>query len=299
MNSEVTKRPFAVGAIVLAALLLTGCSVSSGQSSADRPGIGAPAPIAPGGVAEDAGGDAIGGDLDPAGRDVITTGSMSVTVDDPIDAAEDAAAIAERAGGRVDDRTENPGTGNQQASATLTLRIPADAFNDSVARLKKLGDVNFVSLQASDVTRQTQDLDARITSLRTSVDRLLGLLEQASDTTDLIAIEGALSERQAELESLQTQRDFLSDQIDYSTLSVELYAEGTVAPGSPDDFWSAIVAGWNTLVAAGSGLLVVLGFALPWLIALAVIGAIVFAIVWSARKRRAAHVQPGDERGAV
>jgi len=74
---------------------------------------------------------------------------------------------------------------NPQATASiLTLRIPADELDRTVADLKELGTVNFVSLNAADVTRQSQDLDARITALQTSVDRLLALMAAATSTPD-------------------------------------------------------------------------------------------------------------------
>ena len=68
-------------------------------------------------------------DKSVTGRDVITTGSVSITVEDPIRAAHDAVTITEQADGRIDSRTENPGTDNQPASASLTLRIPATALD--------------------------------------------------------------------------------------------------------------------------------------------------------------------------
>jgi hypothetical protein len=168
------------------------------------------------------------------------------------------------------------------------LRIPADDLDRTLAELKKLGTVNFLTLNAADVTQQTRDIDARITSLKTSVDRLLALMATAKDTSDLIALESALSSRQAELQSLQSQRDYLSDQIDYSTITLELFSEGTVAPPQPGTFWDGIVAGWNALIATIGGVLVGLGFILPWLAALGVVGAIVLLILWvSTRKRKA------------
>ena len=253
---------------------------------------------------------AVGGttsDTQAANRDIITTGSVSLTVKDPIKAAQDAVTITEQANGRVDSRTENPGTDSgiqnpipydgmtypiqpgPMPSAFLTLRIPSDELDRTLTELKKLGTVNYVSFNASDVSQQTQDLDARITSLGASVDRLLSLMSQATNTTDLIAIEGVLSARQSELESLKSQRDYLSDQIDYSTLNLELYGEGLIAPGSPDDFWTGVVAGWNALLATLGGALVVFGVALPWLIVLGAVGVIVLLIIWlSTRKRKAA-----------
>ena len=266
--------------VVLAAVLLAGCTTSSSGTSDAQSAESMDAGAVPGQpVAPGEPGEAGAGDAATADRSVITTGSVSVTVEDPIGAAEDAVTIVEEAGGRVDSRTENPKTENQAASANLSLRIPAGDLDRTLDELRALGTVNYVSLNASDVTQQSQDLDARITALSTSVDRLLALMTQATSTTDLVAIEGELSTRQAELESMRSQRDYLSDQVEFSTVSLELYSTGTVAPGAPDNFWTGIVAGWNTLVVALSGLLVGVGFALPWLAILAVFGGIVFLIV--------------------
>ncbi|QYF72460.1 DUF4349 domain-containing protein [Cryobacterium sp. PAMC25264] len=263
--------------VILAAVLLAGCTSSGSDSLSAQSAESMDAGTAPGQLV--APGEAAAGDAASADRSVITTGSVSVTVEDPIGSAEAAVTIVEEAGGRVDSRTENPKTENQAASANLSLRIPAGDLDRTLDELRALGTVNYVSLNASDVTQQSQDLDARITALSTSVDRLLALMTQATSTTDLVAIEGELSTRQAELESMRSQRDYLSDQVEYSTVSLELYSTGTVAPGAPDNFWTGIVAGWDTLVVALGGLLVGIGFALPWLAILAVFGGIVFLIV--------------------
>ncbi|MET0956081.1 MAG: DUF4349 domain-containing protein [Cryobacterium sp.] len=268
--------------VALAALLLAGCTAGSSDSAS----VGSSAESGDAGSRSNemvAPGDAAAQDADAgstaADRAVITTGSVSLTVTDPIKTAEDAATIVEQAGGRVDSRTENPETDNQAASANLSLRIPAGDLDRTLDELRALGTVNYVSLSAADVTQQSQDVDARITALTTSVNRLLTLMDQATSTTDLIAIEGELSNRQSELESMQSQRDYLTDQIEYSTIGLDLYSTGTVAPGAPDNFWTGIVSGWNALVTTLGALLVGVGFALPWLAILAVAGGIVFLIV--------------------
>ncbi len=284
------RRTWGVVAVLVTAVLLTGCTASnSGSVSTDESISGRVAPAA-GDKAFDS--SAVTGttdDVNTANRDVITTGSLSITAPNPVAASESAVTITEQAGGRVDSRSENPATDIQPASATLTLRIPSDELDRTLTDLKKLGRLNFVSLTAQDVTQQRQDLDARITALTTSVDRLLALMASATSTADLISIESALSSRQGELESLKSQRDFLADQIDYSTVQLELVAEGTVAAGGPDNFWTGIAAGWTALITALGGLLIGLGVALPWLVALAIVGAIVLLIVrLFARSRKAA-----------
>ncbi|MBM7505474.1 DUF4349 domain-containing protein [Agromyces aurantiacus] len=286
------RAHLAAAAAATLALLLSGCSMGSGSSSggdsvAPQPDVGVEAPDQ--GVA---GGEGLVPEESvDEGRSVITTGWLTLTVDDPIASASEAVSIVDRAGGRIDSRSETPGTDTQQARATLVVRIPSEDFDAVLGDLRELGDVDSVQLDASDVTQQREDLDARIGALQASVDRLLALLQQASTTEDLIAIESALSSRQAELDSLTAQRDLLVDQVEYSTLTVELLSEGIAPEAGPDDFWSGVAAGWDALVAFASGLLVVVGVLLPWLAVLLVIAAIVAVIVILATRRRH-HVGP-------
>ena len=271
----------------LAAVLLAGCSSDAGSSSQPAPDGGVTSGVPAEGVAPaDAQSESDLGAFAPEDRSVITTGTISITVDDPIEQAGEAAALAEAAGGRVDNRAETPGTDTQPASASLVLRIPADELDAVVEQLRGLGQVNSVSLNASDVTQQQQDLDARITALRASVDRLLALLADADTTADLIAIESELSSRQAELDSLTQQRDWLADQVDYSTISLDLLSEGVAPEAAPDDFWGGLVTGWNALLGFLSWIAVAAGVLLPWFGALLVIAAIITGVVLLATRRR-------------
>jgi len=271
------KRLLGVAAAV-SVLLLTGCSGFAGSSSAPGPAIHSEA----GG--SDAGGADTFGPVAPLGdRSVITTGWLSVTVDDPLKSAEEAARIVSQAGGRIDSRNEQPGTDTQKPSASLTLRIPADRFDATLHDLEDLGRVGNLSLNANDVTQQVDDLEARIAVLKASVDRLRALVAQATNVSDLVTLEQALSERQAELDGLTAQRDYLDDQVDFSTLTLELVTEGTIV--GPGDFWSGLVAGWNAMVAAAGGFVIALGVALPWLALAAVIAAIVWLILYLTLRR--------------
>ncbi|GAA1772053.1 DUF4349 domain-containing protein [Agromyces humatus] len=294
------RRAPAAAAAALIALLLAGCSMGSGGSTA--PGVGTTTEVAPApGAAQDqAVEEASGGAGQPEAlvpdRSVITTGSISITVDDPIASAEDVADLAGRAGGRVESRTETPGTETQQPSAQLVLRIPGDELDGVVERLRELGTVTSVSMNASDVTQQRQDLDARIEALTASVDRLQQLLSTATSITDLIAIESELTTRQAELDSLTQQRDYLVDQVDFSTVTVELVTAAAAPDPRPDDFWSGVLAGWAALTAFASWLGVAFGVMLPWLVALLVVAAIAALVVGLAtRGRRRAPALPQQD----
>ncbi|WP_055950473.1 DUF4349 domain-containing protein [Agreia sp. Leaf244] len=274
-------KRFALTAVASAAalLLLAGCSSSSGTSSPSEGGR----PVSPQ-QDKSASGTAEDGSVQ-ADAQVITTGWVSISVSDPAAASADAAEVVETHGGHIDNRSEQAGTGSQSASAQLTIRVPEDQVTQTLDELKKLGTVESVSISSTDVTSQTTDLDARITAMQGSVDRLLDLMAAATDIDDLITLETAISTRQADLDSLKAQRDLLADQVAYSTIDLQLYESGAVPAGGPKDFWGGLVVGWNSLLTALGGGLVAIGVALPWLLVLAVLAAVTVIIVRVASRR--------------
>lgn len=281
------QRFLALPAVALAALLLGGCaSAAYDENSAPEPGfVGNDGGVAEAPVADEERGD-FGGELSD-GRSVITTGYLYLTVDAPLEAANEAAKITEAAGGRVDGRQEFAPRGNDAGGAQLTLRIPAERLTPTLDLLKALGTVEELQLSASDVTREVQDIDARVTALRSSITRLLALQDAAASIEDLIALETAISDRQAELESLEAQQRYLADQVGLSTIELVLGSPNVAPPTEPDTFLTGLIAGWNALLAFGSGLLVLLGVLVPWALALGLIGVIVLLLVRRSLQRRA------------
>ena len=175
------------------------------------------------------------------------------------------------------------------------LRIPADKLTPTLDALKKLGRADQVSTDATDVTTESQDLGARIDAMRASITRLLQLESTATDTTNLIAIETAISDRQGELESLEAQQRGLDDQISMSTITLDLRSDAAAPPVKPADFWSGLGTGWAGFVAFWAGTLVVFGVLLPWLVFLGIAAIVTLAIVRLVRRRAARTTARSDE----
>lgn len=278
----------AVAALALAALV--GCSAPSGVDSggADGGGVSAPEPAGPGGPE----GAPTDSDTD---RQVVTTATASLTVEDPARSAQRISELVESVGGRVEERTEWAAAredGGEGALADLVVRVPSGELTGLLADLEELGDVESVSVSRSDVTATAVDLDARISALQTSVARLQALMEGAATTEALLAAEEALSARQEELESLQSQRALLADQVELSTLSVHLATPGVVPVGGPDGFLDGLATGWRALVTAFEAALVVLGILLPWLAVGALVGGGVLTVVRLRRRRTVVPAPP-------
>lgn len=267
-------------ALLVAAFALTGCSAGGGSDeyqSAPMTDQGSDS----GRVTEYSGGaaDAISTEL--LDRQVITTGWVTITVDDPSKDAREAVRITESVGGRVDSRNEYAPDERSGGSATLTLRIPSEALTSTLDKLKELGTVEEVSLSANDVTMQSLDLDARISSLRDSIARLQALVPTAADLDDLITLETAISDRQAQLESMESERRYLADQVSMSTITLNLVSE--YVPPAPEvkegDPLAALQAGFVALATFANGLVTVLAFMAPGLIVLAILAVIVVVLI--------------------
>jgi hypothetical protein len=127
------------------------------------------------------------------------------------------------------------------------------------------------------VTAQRVDQDARIQALQTSVTRLTELMKTASSTADLLQAEEQLSKRQAELDSLRSQRTALGDQISYATITVTLSTEPAAVP-LPTGFTGAIHNGWTSLLAVFRGVTLAAGFMLPWVSVLVILAAVAFLV---------------------
>lgn len=230
---------------------------------------------------------------DGAARETVSTASATVVVDDVRAAAEQIGTAADARGGYVESMSVGadgaaavdsgmietapyPGTGD----GWVTVRVPADQLTDAIADLDEVGEVTTSTVSAQDVTDQAIDLRARIAAAEASVQRLTELMSQAQSTADLIAAESALQERQAALDADRQQLAFLEGQVALASLSVQL-TPATAPPveADPAGFGDGVAAGWNGLIATLNGIVIALGFLLPWIAVLAVVGGIVWGVV--------------------
>jgi hypothetical protein len=217
--------------------------------------------------------------------DVITTGYLSLIVEVPSTSADEITALVVEAGGRISSRSDYSPIDYGSPSAYLEIRIPVGALEATVSAISERGDVQESSINTYDVSLQKLDLDARISVLESAIERLGVLLEQAENTSDLIATESALSDRQAELDSLNSQREYLSDQTLFATISVNLFTSADATPTEPEGFVDGILRGLASIVAFFAGMIVWAGILLPWLGMLAVVLGVVVLVRRVRRKK--------------
>jgi Domain of unknown function (DUF4349) len=228
-------------------------------------------------------------------RSLVRTAQLAVTVDEAEAATRRVRAVAAAAGGLI--VTEQTSDG----SSSLVLRVPADALDRVIDDIATLGRVTARSGQVVDSTAEVVDLDARVASQQASVARVRALLSQATSIGDIVSIESELARREADLDSLTGRLAVLRDQVALSTLSVDLRTPSTPPVDNGDDraagFVDGLQTGWRGLVAIGTAMAAVLGFALPFLPVLALLGGLAALIRRQLRARRAVAAGGGGRSG--
>lgn len=180
--------------------------------------------------ASDSSGTAVGEVLQRTpeiGPSVIKTADMSVEIErgDFQDALQDAIAVAGQHGGfilttSVDDA--------KRRSGSVTLRVPAENFEDALTALEDLGTVEAQTVTGRDVSQEFIDLGARIRNLQAQERVLLRLMREAQTVTDTIRVQHELQSVQLEIERLKGRLRWLRNQADMSTISVSLFEAGVV-----------------------------------------------------------------------
>jgi hypothetical protein len=303
--------------VLLGGALLDGCGsgADSGSSSAaDAQSAVEPAPAAggaPDGGEKSDGSTGSGGStrqdaaalVDP--QKLIRTATMSVQAKDITVAAQAVRRAVEQADGYISDEQTTiwhdpvappepePGPDGDQAvssgpgsQSVLTARVPNAALDRVMLQVGATGTVQARSQSSKDVTTQYADVASRVATQKASVTRVRALLNQATSLGQVVQIEGELTRRQADLDSLEAQLKSLQGRTALSTLTVTLTPVGLPAAGAPKDdsgFLAGLRSGWSAFSASVTGLLTVLGATLPFLVLLALVGGPM--LVWSRRRR--------------
>ena len=240
-----------------------------------------------GGVAEDQAALAAQTTTDLPGDRVIRTADLSLRVEDGKfnDAFERASSVAAELGGFVASSSTLEGSEDRGrlASGRIVVRIPSESFDDALKRFRDLGEVVDESQEGTDVSAEFLDLEGRLKHLRSQEAFFLRLIDEAETISDLIQIQGQLSNVQLQIEQIQGRINFLKDRTDFATISVSLFE-----PGEDDEPPNGIGKAWRDALAAFekviAGLIVGIGAIAPF----AIIGGVIWLIWRNMRRRRAA-----------
>jgi len=233
----------------------------------------------------------------PSERIVIQTASLSIIVENPTEAVDKISQMAESMGGFVVTSNIYKSTnsrGEEFPAANITIRVPAEKLNEALQQIKALVsdadiDIKNEEISGQDVTSEVTDLESRLRNLRAAEKQLLEIMENATDSEDVIAVFRELTNVREEIELLEGQLKYYRESARLSAISVYLQAKASIEP--------ITIGGWQpgvevqraiqALVEGGKFIV----NALIWLVLfvfplLAVIGLPIYFIVKAVRKHQ-------------
>ena len=208
-------------------------------------------------------------------RKIIQNADLAFEVTDMTDALAKFDQAVAASGGYMSDSTVN-GAKEGDQRAHLVARVPFSGFSEFMGRLDTLGTRTNRRIYTNDVTAEFIDLQARIATEQEHEARLRQILAQAKDLEDLIRLEQQLSQVRGEIESMTGRLNFLKDQVEMSTVTLDLVevkpGETRVAPGTWQRARDAFLEMTRSLWQFSGAAVVAAAAALPLLLYVLVLG---------------------------
>lgn len=177
------------------------------------------------------------------GRKLIRTFDINIETKEFDDVLSGIQVKVQELGGYIEQSSLDGGSkyyGHYNRYSNMTVRIPSDQLDGFVENVKESANVTYISESTEDITLRYVDTESRKIALETERDRLLELLEKAETVEDIITIEGRLSEVRYQLESYASQLRTFDNQVDYSTVHINISEVDRETNVEPKTFWEEV-----------------------------------------------------------
>lgn len=220
-------------------------------------------------------------------RKIIRNANLSLQTEDYAASYSAITAKLSECSGYIEQINTSGSAEHYSRFADMTLRIPAEKLDAFLESREDFGSVRNVEIWQDDVTFEYTDMETRLETLETKKDRLMAMLEKATEMADIIELENALSDTVYQIERYTSNLRVLADQVSYSTVHLNLreVVEVQDLPSTPKTLGQKIAARFSDTMEGlgefGEELLIFVIGASPVLVLL---GAIAFVIVLIVRK---------------
>lgn len=175
-------------------------------------------------------------------------------------------------------------------NASMTIRIPRDRLDVFIESVSGIGNIISRNDSVEDITLTYVDLESHKNALQTEQERLLELLEQAETLEDIIAIEERLSNVRYQIQSMESQLRTYDNQVDYSTVYLELREVTELTPVEEQGAWERMISGFTESIRnigyACKETIIWLAVHLPYLLVWTTVAGLVILVIHRSRKRK-------------
>ena len=188
------------------------------------------------------------------GSKIQKNGSISFLVEKIDDSVESVKVINSKYSGQITNIYDY-GRGNDRV-VTITVKVPVTDFESYYEELRDIdGEVTYANISTTDVTEEYIDITSRLKNLKSVETQLVGILEEAENVTEILAVQKELNTVRGEIESYEQRKRYFDSQTDYSYISISFSIDKTGLDISEDEWkpWGEFKAALNSLVSVLKG----------------------------------------------
>lgn len=220
------------------------------------------------------------------GRKIIKSGFVSLEVTDFDAKIDNINQMVASVGGyiensQVDNFTYNSqGLKEKRKQGSITVRLPADKFEESFEKIKGSDNVLSENTNGSDITMQYRDTATRVDNLKIQEKSLQALMEKAKNVDEILRIEVELNRVRTDIDLMTGDLKRWDDLVDFSTLNINLVEvkQADLKQVNIDNVWgrayNSFVKAINNIIAGTERLVISLFAAVPYLAIIGVLGVV-------------------------
>ena len=161
----------------------------------------------------------------PQNAKIIKSANIELRTKDYDKFTEELRALVSSMGGYFEyEETSNYGRGR---NGNFTVRVKSEKFDEFCSGTGNLAEVRSLSKNSEDVGEQYFDLESRLKTQKTKLERLQELLKKADKMEDIITLENAISETERSIENMSGNLQRYDSLISYSRIHLyvsEIYS---------------------------------------------------------------------------
>jgi len=152
---------------------------------------------------------------------------------------------------------------------TMTVRVPADKFNDTLADIRNVSSrILLETIKGQDVTEEFIDIEAQLKAKKALEAQFMEIMRRAHTIGDALDVQSQLAEVRGDIERIEGRKRFLENQSAMSTIKVRLQTGKVIIAASSvgfgDRLAKSFAAGAEVAMGFVLGLVTFIVAALPF-----------------------------------
>lgn len=219
-------------------------------------------------------------------RKIIYTAEVSMVVEKLNPAQQKLMELVRKSGGYIAE-TNVDGASGTPRHGRWKIRVPVAGYQNFLDAVSKIGEVQTLTTDSSDVSEEYYDIEARLRNKRVEEKRLIDHLNRSTGKlSDILLVEKEISRVRGEIERMQGRMRVLQNLTSLTTVTISIEEVKDYIPPAPPTFGTEIARSFSSsfggLIDFGKGLVLLAVVLLPWAIA----GLIVTLPLWIVLYRR-------------